>query len=120
MLVPLLAVAGAAATLLQTANGAALQPQLPFVAPSTPTSSGIISDVGNADVKPDKGSKSLKNDPDWNVLHHLAGISPYFNSHGPDPTPPEGCEVVNMAMIARHGSITSRHAPPTESVLHRY
>ena len=85
MLAPLLATL----TLLHTARGAAVQPQLPFVAPSASSASSGRGDVGEP--------------TEWNVLHHLSGISPYF-SHGPNPSPPEGCDVVNVAMIARHGS----------------
>lgn len=86
----LAAVAALSVLQASAAYAAAVQHQLPFLSHSDP------SDVGQAPAQ----------DHEWNVLHHLAGISPYFNSHGPDPSPPEGCEVVNIAMIARHGSIS--------------
>jgi len=45
-------------------------------------------------------------DDDFNVLHHLSGISPFFDSHGGTPEAPKGCAVVSAAIIARHSSIT--------------
>lgn len=50
---------------------------------------------------------TAKDESDFNVLHHLSGISPYFQSHGPDVLNPKGCKVANVAILARHGSITA-------------
>lgn len=43
----------------------------------------------------------------FNVLQHLASISPYFefNSDGLNPDPPQGCKVSKVAYLMRHGSI---------------
>ena len=43
----------------------------------------------------------------FNVLEHLAGISPYFDSPGVqlDPTPPDGCTVSKSTYIVRHSNI---------------
>lgn len=38
--------------------------------------------------------------------HVSAGISPFFDSHGPSPDAPEGCVVIAAAILARHSSIT--------------
>ncbi|KAK9900897.1 phosphoglycerate mutase-like protein [Cystobasidium minutum MCA 4210] len=43
---------------------------------------------------------------DFNVYHHLSGISPFFDSHGPRPEPPEGCVITSASILARHSSIT--------------
>ncbi|KAI8996454.1 phosphoglycerate mutase-like protein [Trametes punicea] len=41
------------------------------------------------------------------VLKHLAGISPYFDSPGVqlNPTPPDGCSVTKATYIVRHSNI---------------
>ncbi len=43
----------------------------------------------------------------FNVLEHLAGIAPYFDSPGVqlDPSPPDGCTVTKATYIARHSNI---------------
>ncbi|KAI0718054.1 phosphoglycerate mutase-like protein [Cerioporus squamosus] len=43
----------------------------------------------------------------FNVLEHLAGISPYFDSPGVnlDPSPPDGCTVSKATYIVRHSNI---------------
>lgn len=43
----------------------------------------------------------------FNVLHHLTGISPYFesNSEGLSPDPPQGCTVDKAVYQVRHGPI---------------
>lgn len=40
-------------------------------------------------------------------LHHLAGISPYFEPNDPplDPAPPRGCNVTRAAYLVRHAAI---------------
>lgn len=38
---------------------------------------------------------------DFNVLHHLSGISPFFSSHGESAEAPEGCVVISAAILAR-------------------
>ncbi|KAL1940701.1 hypothetical protein VTO73DRAFT_7742 [Trametes versicolor] len=43
----------------------------------------------------------------FNVLEHLAGIAPYFDSPGVqlDPSPPDGCTVTKATYIVRHSNI---------------
>ncbi len=43
----------------------------------------------------------------FNVLEHLAGIAPYFDSPGVnlDPSPPDGCTVSKATYIVRHSNI---------------
>ncbi|KAI0363119.1 phosphoglycerate mutase-like protein [Pilatotrama ljubarskyi] len=43
----------------------------------------------------------------FNVLEHLAGIAPYFDSPGVqlDPSPPDGCSVTKATYIVRHSNI---------------
>ncbi|KAI0313277.1 histidine phosphatase superfamily [Amylostereum chailletii] len=43
----------------------------------------------------------------FNVLHHLSGIAPYFNSPGVglQPIPPDGCTVESASYLLRHGDI---------------
>jgi acid phosphatase len=43
----------------------------------------------------------------FNILHHLSGISPYFESNNDqlNPSPPQGCEVDKTAYLIRHGSV---------------
>ncbi|RAK87158.1 histidine acid phosphatase [Aspergillus costaricaensis CBS 115574] len=43
----------------------------------------------------------------FNPLHHLAGIAPYFSSHDPqiNPAPPAGCNVTRAAYLVRHAAI---------------
>ena len=43
----------------------------------------------------------------FNVLQHLTGISPHFesNSEGLSPDPPQGCTVSKAVYLVRHGSI---------------
>ncbi|KAI0630488.1 phosphoglycerate mutase-like protein [Trametes polyzona] len=43
----------------------------------------------------------------FNVLEHLAGIAPYFDSPGVqlDPSPPDGCSVIKATYIVRHSNI---------------
>ena len=43
----------------------------------------------------------------FNILQHLSGISPYFESNANDlsPEPPQGCDVSKAAYLVRHGSI---------------
>ncbi|KAI0741318.1 phosphoglycerate mutase-like protein [Daedaleopsis nitida] len=43
----------------------------------------------------------------FNVLEHLAGIAPYFDSPGVqlDPSPPEGCHVNKATYLVRHSNI---------------
>ncbi|KAL8290606.1 hypothetical protein RQP46_002864 [Phenoliferia psychrophenolica] len=44
---------------------------------------------------------------DFNPLHHLAGIAPYFDSPGVElnPSPPDGCTVQSAAYLIRHSNI---------------
>ncbi|KAI0730884.1 phosphoglycerate mutase-like protein [Earliella scabrosa] len=44
---------------------------------------------------------------EFNVLEHLAGISPYFDSPGVqlDPSPPVGCRVNKATYMVRHSNI---------------
>ncbi|KAK4698361.1 acid phosphatase, partial [Phenoliferia sp. Uapishka_3] len=46
-------------------------------------------------------------DAEFNPLHHLAGIAPYFNSPGVElnPSPPSGCTVESAAYLIRHSNI---------------
>lgn len=43
----------------------------------------------------------------FNPLHHLAGIAPYFTAHDPpiNPAPPAGCNVTRAAYLVRHAAI---------------
>ncbi|CAF4621993.1 unnamed protein product, partial [Rotaria socialis] len=43
----------------------------------------------------------------FNVLQHLTGISPYFesNSEGLNPDPPQDCVIDKVAYLIRHGAI---------------
>lgn len=43
----------------------------------------------------------------FNILQHLSGISPYFESNDNElsPTPPQGCRVSKATYLVRHGSI---------------
>ena len=43
----------------------------------------------------------------FNILHHLSGISPYFESNVDElnPSPEEGCEVDKTVYLIRHGSV---------------
>ncbi|CDO70128.1 hypothetical protein BN946_scf184783.g12 [Trametes cinnabarina] len=43
----------------------------------------------------------------FDVLQHLAGISPYFDSQGVqlDPSPPDGCSVIKATYLVRHSNI---------------
>jgi len=43
----------------------------------------------------------------FNVLDHLAGIAPYFDSPGVqiNPSPPDGCTVTKAAYLVRHSNI---------------
>ncbi|CAF1049042.1 unnamed protein product [Adineta steineri] len=43
----------------------------------------------------------------FNILHHLSGIAPYFESNTDElnPDPPEGCKVDKTAYLIRHGSV---------------
>ncbi|CAF2059459.1 unnamed protein product [Rotaria magnacalcarata] len=43
----------------------------------------------------------------FNVLHHLTGISPYFesNSEGLNPDPPQDCTIDRVAYLLRHGAL---------------
>ncbi|EAW13675.1 putative histidine acid phosphatase [Aspergillus clavatus NRRL 1] len=43
----------------------------------------------------------------FNPLHHLAGISPYFSPNDPalDASPPQGCNVTRAAYLVRHAAI---------------
>ncbi|RAL00140.1 putative histidine acid phosphatase [Aspergillus ibericus CBS 121593] len=43
----------------------------------------------------------------FNPLHHLAGIAPYFTPHDPpiNPSPPAGCNVTRAAYLVRHAAI---------------
>jgi hypothetical protein len=43
----------------------------------------------------------------FNILHHLSGISPYFESNNDElnPDPPEGCTIDKTAYLIRHGSV---------------
>ena len=50
----------------------------------------------------------------FNVLEHLAGISPYFDSPGVhlDPSPPEGCHVSKATYLIRHSNIYANDVSP--------
>ena len=50
----------------------------------------------------------------FNVLEHLAGISPYFDSPGVhlDPSPPEGCHVSKATYLVRHSNIYANDVSP--------
>ena len=50
----------------------------------------------------------------FNVLEHLAGISPYFDSPGVhlDPSPPEGCHVSEATYLVRHSNIYANDVSP--------
>lgn len=43
----------------------------------------------------------------FNVLDHLAGITPYYESAQPpfDPAPPQGCKTTRATYLTRHSSI---------------
>ncbi|KAL7280669.1 hypothetical protein ACG7TL_005608 [Trametes sanguinea] len=43
----------------------------------------------------------------FDVLQHLAGISPYFDSPGVqlDPNPPDGCSIAKATYLVRHSNI---------------
>lgn len=47
------------------------------------------------------------NTDNFNPLHHLAGISPYFTPNEPqlDPSVPQGCNVTRAAYLVRHAAI---------------
>ncbi|GFF88508.1 acid phosphatase PHO1 [Aspergillus udagawae] len=55
------------------------------------------------------GSITLANadSNDFDPLHHLAGISPYFTPNEPqlDPSVPQGCNVTRAAYLVRHAAI---------------
>ena len=45
----------------------------------------------------------------FNLLHHLGGIAPYFESHDPPTSPdsPQGCTAERAAYLVRHAAIYS-------------
>ena len=43
----------------------------------------------------------------FNPLHHLSAISPYFIPHPNSNSPPEGCVISRATILVRHGSITA-------------
>lgn len=46
---------------------------------------------------------------EFDPLHHLSGIAPYFEPADPprDPNPPEGCTVTRAAYLVRHAAINA-------------
>jgi acid phosphatase len=75
-----------------------------------------VSTVGRVGI-PHRPQVLINSAEDFDVLHHLAGDSPYFNSPGVGlkDDVPAGCAITHATYLVRHSDIYANDVRPSSS-----